>query len=216
VSQAVGVSLGMVNKVLHEENIRPWKFTLVQEIFDRDEEARLAFCDTILGKQDRDVNFVFNIAFSDEATFHLNGAVNTHNQFYYATSNKFAVIQEPLKSPAITCWALVSPRIGVRFKIIDRTMNGEEYLEILNSTVIPLMKDRRNRSLIYQQDGAPAHFSNAVRGALNAELPNRWIGRAGPIPWPPRSPDLTVLDFWLWGPFVINFTGILLQLPCRI
>jgi hypothetical protein len=34
-------------------------------------------------------------------------------------------------------------------------MNGEENLEILNSIVIPLMKDRRHRSLIYQQDGAP-------------------------------------------------------------
>jgi hypothetical protein len=27
----------------------------------------------------------------------------------------------------------------------------------------------------------------------------RWIGRAAPIAWPPRSPDLTPLDFVLWG-----------------
>ena len=26
-----------------------------------------------------------------------------------------------------------------------------------------------------------------------------WIGRDGPIPWPPRSPDITPLDFFLWG-----------------
>lgn len=26
-----------------------------------------------------------------------------------------------------------------------------------------------------------------------------WIGRAGTVPWPPRSPDLTPLDFFLWG-----------------
>jgi hypothetical protein len=26
-----------------------------------------------------------------------------------------------------------------------------------------------------------------------------WIGRAGPIAWPPRSPDLTSLDCFLWG-----------------
>jgi hypothetical protein len=25
------------------------------------------------------------------------------------------------------------------------------------------------------------------------------IGRDGPIPWPPRSPDITPLDFFLWG-----------------
>ncbi|OXU32204.1 hypothetical protein TSAR_007998 [Trichomalopsis sarcophagae] len=28
---------------------------------------------------------------------------------------------------------------------------------------------------------------------------NRWIGRGGPIAWPPRLPDLTPLDFYLWG-----------------
>jgi len=33
---------------------------------------------------------------------------------------------------------------------------------------------------------------------LDATFPNRWIGRDGPTPWPPRSPDITPLDFYLW------------------
>jgi len=34
---------------------------------------------------------------------------------------------------------------------------------------------------------------------LEATFPNRWIGRDGPTPWPPRSPDNTPpLDFFLW------------------
>jgi len=33
---------------------------------------------------------------------------------------------------------------------------------------------------------------------LDATFPNRWIGRDGPTPWPPRSPDITPLDFFLW------------------
>jgi hypothetical protein len=28
-------------------------------------------------------------------------------------------------------------------------------------------------------------------------FPGRWVGRDGPIPWPPRSPDITPLDFYL-------------------
>jgi hypothetical protein len=51
----------------------------------------------------------------------------------------------------------------------------------------------------FQQDGAPPHFNIAVRRHLDAHFPNRWIGRGGPIAWPPRSPDLTPPDFWLWG-----------------
>ena len=30
-------------------------------------------------------------------------------------------------------------------------------------------------------------------------MPNRWIGRKGFIEYPLRSPDLTPLDFSLWG-----------------
>jgi len=34
---------------------------------------------------------------------------------------------------------------------------------------------------------------------LGATFPNRWIGRDGPTPWPPRSPDITSLDFFIQG-----------------
>ena len=39
---------------------------------------------------------------------------------------------------------------------------------------------------------------------LNDELENRWVGRATAaddalLLWPPRSPDLTPLDYFLWG-----------------
>ncbi|KAJ4428267.1 hypothetical protein ANN_24284 [Periplaneta americana] len=42
------------------------------------------------------------------------------------------------------------------------------------------------------------HFSLDVRRHLNATFPGRWIGRDGTA-WPPRSPDLNPLDFYLWG-----------------
>ena len=34
---------------------------------------------------------------------------------------------------------------------------------------------------------------------LDVTFPNRWIGSDGPTPWPPRSPDITPLDFFLSG-----------------
>ncbi|CAK1595200.1 unnamed protein product [Parnassius mnemosyne] len=38
-----------------------------------------------------------------------------------------------------------------------------------------------------------------IRERLNELFDDRWIGRLGPHAWPPRSPDLTPLDFFLWG-----------------
>ncbi|PRD28951.1 UNVERIFIED_CONTAM: hypothetical protein NCL1_30891 [Trichonephila clavipes] len=51
----------------------------------------------------------------------------------------------------------------------------------------------------FQHDGVPAHFSADVRSALDTAYPGGWIGRGGTVNWPTRSPDLSCLDFLLWG-----------------
>jgi len=53
--------------------------------------------------------------------------------------------------------------------------------------------------IIFQQDGASPHWVSDIRRFLNAKFPNRWTGRDGPTSWPPRSPDITPLEFFLWG-----------------
>jgi len=53
--------------------------------------------------------------------------------------------------------------------------------------------------IIFQQDGAPPHWGSHVRWFLDATFPKRWIGRDGPTPWLPLSPDITPLGFFLWG-----------------
>ncbi|GBM18465.1 hypothetical protein AVEN_66824-1 [Araneus ventricosus] len=65
-------------------------------------------------------------------------------------------------------------------------------------------------NIIFQQDGSPPHWSLEVRKVLDENFPSRWIGSGGPIPWPPRFPDITSLDF-LWG-YVKN---IVYQSPIR-
>jgi len=35
--------------------------------------------------------------------------------------------------------------------------------------------------------------------ALRRLFPQRVISRFGDVPWPPRSPDLSTPDFFLWG-----------------
>lgn len=51
----------------------------------------------------------------------------------------------------------------------------------------------------FHHDGAPAHRDRRCVRFLNNFIPNSWIGNNGPINWPPRSPDLTPLDFSIWG-----------------
>jgi len=82
----------------------------------------------------------------------------------------------------------------------DGNVTAAAYRDLLVDFAGPHLID----NLLYlQQDGAPPHFGNIVRDWLNINLPHRWIGRGGQFdlnfPWPPRSPDLTVCDFFLWG-----------------
>ena len=34
---------------------------------------------------------------------------------------------------------------------------------------------------------------------LDLQFPKAWIDRRGPVEWPPRSADLSPLNFYLWG-----------------
>jgi hypothetical protein len=49
---------------------------------------------------------------------------------------------------------------------------------------------------VVSHDGASVHYGEDVRQWLNAKYPGRWTGRGGPIP---PSPELTPMDFFLWG-----------------
>lgn len=79
------------------------------------------------------------------------------------------------------------------------SVNGEKYLRLLKDYLLENMPLSIRRNVYFQQDGATAHYTLPVRRFLDKNFKKRWIGRAGPIPWPPYSPDLTVCDFWLWG-----------------
>ena len=46
---------------------------------------------------------------------------------------------------------------------------------------------------------ATAHTAVISIAALRRLFPQRVISRFGDVPWPPRSPDLTAPDFFLWG-----------------
>jgi hypothetical protein len=92
----------------------------------------------------------------------------------------------------------MSTRIIGPFLSDQNSVTANVYLELLTEYVAPEPHDLQP-TFIFQQDGAPAHWGLHVRRSLNETFPDQWIGRSGPIPWPPHSPDITPLDFFLWG-----------------
>jgi len=150
-----------------------------------------------------EINPVFHqkLLFSDEAHFHVNGAVNRQNWRYWDTANPFCYSEQPLHSPRVTVWAAIGYQGVIGPFFIQGNVTGASYLELLQQKFYPAAQQLPNfLDLVFMQDGAPPHWSRSVREWLSATFPNRWMGRSSPnLPWPPYSPDLTPMDFFLWG-----------------
>ncbi|GBN60448.1 hypothetical protein AVEN_172982-1 [Araneus ventricosus] len=55
------------------------------------------------------------------------------------------------------------------------------------------------RNVWFQHDGVTPHKVSSVQQYIRDIFQQNVIGYGGCVEWPPRSPDLNPLDFFLWG-----------------
>lgn len=203
-SRELGIPQPTVWKVLRRRLLyKPYRLQLVQALKPNDKVKRIEFCDDMLHMME-DNGFLQRIVYSDEATFHVSGKVNRHNVRIWGLQNPHATSQHERDSPKVNVFcALSRTKVYGPFFFAEGTVTGISYLDMLEQWLFPqLMED--SQDFIFQQDGAPPHWHLHVRTFLNQSLPGRWIGRIGNADlalhfWPPRSPDLTPCDYFLWG-----------------
>lgn len=204
-SAALAMSTSTVRRILHTDlHFHPYKIAVVQQLNEQDFPQRLQFCRQMLTIFEENENLIFLM--SDEAHFHLNGFVNKQNCRYWAERNPHQLHERPLHSPKVTVWCAVG-KVGVIgpyfFEENDAavTVTADRYIAMLNTFFIPELRNRGIdfQNVLFQQDGATAHTARATMAVLRNLFPGRIVSRFGDIPWPPRSPDLSSCDFFLWG-----------------
>ncbi|GFU90048.1 transposable element Tc3 transposase [Trichonephila clavipes] len=79
------------------------------------------------------------------------------------------------------------------------TVNGDRYRAMITNFFIPELNNHDVQELWFQQDGATCHTARATIDLLKNTFGDRLISRFLPVNWPPRSCDLTPLDYFLWG-----------------
>lgn len=186
----------VVCRVLKKEKLHPYHYQKVQDLLPQDSEKRLIFSRWILNNRP----YVYNIMFSDEALFTKHGVFNVHNSHEWSRENPHLIRKHYTQFRfSVNVWlgAVNGHLIGPH--IFPNTLNGNMYLDFLQNILPNLLQNINIRRMYFQHDGAPPHYSNGVINHLNQEFPNRWLGRGGPISWPPRSPDLNPLDYFFWG-----------------
>ncbi|GFY17932.1 uncharacterized protein TNCV_3384251 [Trichonephila clavipes] len=70
---------------------------------------------------------------------------------------------------------------------------------MITNSFIPELNNHDVQELWFQQDGATCHTARTTIDLLKDTFGDRLMSRFGPVNWPPRSCDLTPLDYFLWG-----------------
>ncbi|GFX71644.1 putative transposable element [Trichonephila clavipes] len=121
-------------------------------------------------------DFHKRILFSDEAYFWLNGYVNKQNCRIWSEANPQVYVETPLHPEKTDCLVCFMGWWNPSSK-----------------------NDEGHNELWFQQDGATCHTARATIDLLKDRFGDRLISCFGPVKWPPRPCDLTLLDYFLWG-----------------
>lgn len=200
ISSSTNISRSTIHRFLHLDlNLKSYKIRIYQKLYEEDYDRRVQTAEEMLPII-KNPSLLGKVYFSDEATFHVSGYVHKQNCQIWATSKPTEIKEHKDNTPKINVWCAMSADGIIGPYFFEENVNAENYLEMLENFFWPRIRNKKIASeIMFQQDGAPPHYGANVRDWLNKRLPGRWIGRRGPIEWAARSPDLTPLDFFLWG-----------------
>lgn len=191
-------------RILNATTHHPYRPHVHQNLTDRDFERRVEYANWALAAIEDEGSFLSKIIWTDEARFGRSGTVNTQNRHYWSTTNPYWLLPDNHQwqwSFNVWCGIHVDRVIGPYF--FDGHLTGERYIgEVLDNVLQDYLDDMPLsdlRGVWYQHDGAPAHAYRRSCLWLDSTFGRKWIGPGGPVLWPARSPDLTPLDFFLWG-----------------
>lgn len=205
ISQHIGISRESARLILKKDlDFHPYKWQKAQKLLPADHNARLEFCQWIL---QRGAGFLNNLIMTDESHFQLHGERNKQNLRFWAAENPHIIVEQELHPQKVTVWCGICSFgiLGPYFFEDERgnpvTVNSERYVEMLQTFLLDAIRQLQLPLDVtwYQQDGARPHTSNMSMEVLREMFPGRLLSQRGDQSWPARSPDLSALDFFLWG-----------------
>ena len=208
----LGFAKSSWSRIVQEIKYHPYKIVRTQMLKPEDFQRRLTMCQHLAMLSDQEL---LNFCFSDEATFCLDGEVNTQNVRRYAPLKShhndggrpehFAL--RTTNAPAKTMVFLGLRGNGTSFslKFMDEgKIDGDRYYKLIRYTCVPELKAGNGGTLDglwWQQDGASPHRTTKNMRYLDGQFGERVLGMGSVsgIDWAARSPDLNPLDFFCWG-----------------
>ena len=147
------------------------------------------------------------IIFSDEAHIDFDGYVNKQNYRICGTENpyEYSYIEKPTHPKRVSVWCgfwsrgIIGPFFFENEQEDPVKVNGDLYREMLNEFLFTKIEEEDIGNIWFQQDDATYHTAEATLDVLRPVFEDRISSRRADVVWPPRSCDLTPLDYYLWG-----------------
>ena len=168
----------------------------------------MEMCRWFLDQFKQDETFIQRLWFSDEAHFYTNGYVNSKNYIYWGSAKPGNVYEKGLHDQKITVWAAMGYQgiIGPFFFVDEQqhpvTVNSDRYVAVLSKfwrSLGRFVGDEGRQNQHFQQDGAAPHVSKAALRWIRDHFGDRTVSRGTGHSWAANSPDLSPLDFHIWG-----------------
>ncbi|GFX54627.1 putative DD41D transposase [Trichonephila clavipes] len=172
-------------------------------IHQNDHQARRRFVEWAQNEIAVVPDFHKRILFSDEAHFWLNGYGNKQNCRLWSEANPQVYVETPLHPEKLTAWCalwaggIIGPYFFKNDEGHNVTVTGDRYSAMITNFFIPELNNHDVQELWFQQDGATCHTARATIDLLKDTFGNCLISRFEPVNWPPKSCDLTPLDYFL-------------------
>ena len=138
--------------------------------------------------------------FSDEKMFTIDWKVNRRNDRYICSNiNKVPVAMRSKHPVGVMVLGAVSSEGHVmppHFFQPGEMVTADVYLHALAHVVKPwIERITGGTDYVFQQDSAPAHTANRTQEWCQQNLHMTWTKDI----WPPNSPDLNPMDYYVWG-----------------
>ena len=201
------VSERQIRRIAAIAGYRSYKPIAMQSLEPQHKEKRLKMAEKIVKKTDAQIK---KLVVSDEALFNCtNPTVNSQNSRYLAKGiervdpefyREAAKVQGGKKIMVFgaLCWG---KRPYVAF--VEGSITMENYQDYVSDMLVDGDFGFRMNWHTFQQDGAPAHRARDTLEWLEHFCGNRIMAQGYQSPhfpeWSPRSPDLSVCDFFFWG-----------------
>ena len=137
--------------------------------------------------------------------FDFGGYVNNQNCRIWGTENPHACIEQPTHPKRVTIWCGFCSKGIIRAFCFENeqaegvTINADRYRANFKEFLFIKIEEENIGNIWFQQDGATCQTAKAKLFVLCPVFEDRIISRIADVVWPPRSCDLTPLNYYLWG-----------------